>query len=75
MKLKEAPSSVHNKSLQVQTGTQIKDKSGIVPAVSKPNAAAKPFYESPKMIIILVLVLILVTAGGFVAMQMTGTRF
>lgn len=75
MKLKEAPSSVHNKSLQVQTGTQIKDKSGIVPAVSKPNATAKPFYESPKMIIILVLVLILVTAGGFVAMQMTGTRF
>lgn len=75
MKLKEAASSVHNKSLQVQTGTQIKDKTGTVPAVSNPKLPSKPFYESPKMIIILVVVLILVTAGGFFAMQMTGTRF
>ena len=75
MKIKDAGSSVSNKALQTQTGTQIKDKSGTVPAVPKPNTPAKPFYESPKMIIILVVVLILVTAGGFVAMQMTGARF
>ncbi|HIA52098.1 MAG TPA: serine/threonine protein kinase [Candidatus Melainabacteria bacterium] len=75
MRLKDAPSSVHTKSLQGQTGTQIKDKTGSVPIVDRANLPAKPFYESPKMIIILVLVLILVTAGGFVAMQMTGTRF
>lgn len=75
MRLKDAPSSVHTKSLQGQTGTQIKDKTGSVPIVDRANLPAKPFYESQKMIIILVLVLILVTAGGFVAMQMTGTRF
>jgi serine/threonine protein kinase len=75
MKLKEAASSVHNKSLQVQTGTQIKDKTGTVPAVSNPKVPSTPFYESPKMIIILVVVLILVTAGGFFAMQITGRHF
>lgn len=75
MKLKEPLSSVSNKSLQAQTGTQIKDKSGTVAALTKPNGAGKAFYESPKMIIILVVVLILVTAGGFLAMQLTGARF
>lgn len=74
MKLKEAPSSVHNKSIQVLTGTQVKDK-GNAAAPAQQNAPAKPFYESPKMIIILLVVLILVTAGGFFAMQATGTRF
>ncbi len=74
MKIKDAGSSVSNKALQTQTGTQIKDKSATVPAVSKADTPAKAL-GSPKMIIILVVVLILVTAGGFVAMQMTGTRF
>ncbi|MBA3856311.1 MAG: hypothetical protein C0507_05315 [Cyanobacteria bacterium PR.3.49] len=75
MKLKDSVAPATNKNLQAQTGTQIKDKSGTVPAIPKPQQPAKPFYENPKVIIILVVVLILVTAGGFLAMQMTGTRF
>lgn len=75
MRLKEPVATGSGKVAQSQTGTQIKDRSGTVAATPKPDAPAKAFYESPKMIIILVVLLILVTAGGFVAMQMTGTRF
>lgn len=75
MKLKDSVAPATNKSIQAQTGTQIKDKSGTIPAIPKPQQPAKPFYENPKVIIILVVVLILVTAGGLVAMHLTGTRY
>lgn len=73
MKLKENVNTGDAKSLPSQQSP--KDKTGTVPALTKTEQPAKPFYESPKLIIILVVVLILVTAGGFVAMQLTGARF
>lgn len=58
---------------QSTTGSAVKTK-GSLTGVSAP-VEAKPFYENPKVIIALAVILVLVVVAGLVAMQMTGARF
>lgn len=59
---------------QSQTqGSALKAK-GSTTGISAP-VESKPFYENPKVIIALAVILVLVVVGGLVAMQMTGARF